>query len=151
MNLILTQIEAETFLSCSKYYYGSKKYEFPNIGDVLKIPLHSEDKQTEFILDISRGFFRFNKFTYQNRVFKNIILLRLDINGPPHRNPDGKIIDSSHLHIYREGYDDKWAYSLPDKFKNCKTSFQLLEEFMDYCHIVNKPMIENSTLSEILL
>ncbi|KJU85379.1 prophage protein [Candidatus Magnetobacterium bavaricum] len=41
---------------------------------------------------------------------RKIILLRLCFGGHPHRNPDDTEISSPHLHRYREGYADKWAY-----------------------------------------
>ena len=55
-----------------------------------------------------------NRITYHQRVFTNITLLRLDIDTKPHRNPDGKKINGTHLHVYREGYGDSWAYELND-------------------------------------
>ena len=72
---------------------------------------------------------------------KIIPLLRLDI-GVGHRNPDGQEIQGPHLHIYREGYDAKWAYPLPiDKFKNIKDIRATLNDFMKFCNIVDPPNI----------
>ena len=93
-------------------------------------------------MDISRSRVDISKTTYQNRARKTIILLRLDIGSAPHKNPDGEEISSPHIHIYKEGYGDKFAYPLPAEFISCKNAFDYLEVFMDYCNIVSKPNIK---------
>ena len=40
------------------------------------------------------------------------------------------------------GHGDKYAYSLPEFFDDCKEPKDFLEKFMDYCHIIKKPIIE---------
>jgi hypothetical protein len=42
------------------------------------------------MLDVTRAEIKLTKATYQNRARAAIILLRLDLDGPPHRNPDGR-------------------------------------------------------------
>lgn len=70
-----------------------------------------------------------------------MILARLDIGGPPHRNPDGEEIACPHLHVYREGYGDKWAFPLPDSFSNHEDAWKTLFEFMDFCNVSTRPTI----------
>ena len=48
--------------------------------------------------------------------------------------------------LYREGYDDQWAYGLPKSFKDPKDIWRTLNEFMDLCHIVDKPNIQRDTI-----
>ena len=85
------------------------------------------------MLDIARGNIKLKKCTFQNRARKTIVLLRLDWDGPNHQNPDGEWIVSPHIHIYREGFGDKWAYPLPpDSFTNVSDPQLLLDEFMCY-------------------
>ncbi len=60
-------------------------------GDRLSIPLTSHDKREAFLLDVTRQI-KLTKATFQNRVRQAIVLMRLDIDGPPHRNPDGEEI-----------------------------------------------------------
>lgn len=112
------------------------------MGGSLRIPLPSEDKREDFMLDITRGRIEISKGTLQNRARQVIILLRLDYGGPLHRNPDGEEIPCPHLHTYREGYSDKWAVPvLTDDFPNIQDPWQTLQDFMDYCNIVDKPNI----------
>ena len=65
------------------------------------------------MFDVTRAQIKLTKATYQNRARQAIILMRLDLDGPPHRNPDETEIPRPHLHIYREGFGDKWAIAEP--------------------------------------
>jgi hypothetical protein len=81
--------------------------KFPQPGERLVIPLVSVDKREDFLLDITRSQINVAKITHQNRARHVVILMRLDIQGAPHRNPDGEVIPCPHLHIYRENFGDK--------------------------------------------
>ena len=71
------------------------------------------------------------------------MLVRLDLGGAPHRNPDGEEITVPHLHVYREGYGDKWAVPVPvDVFTSTNDVWRTLEEFMRFCNISQPPHIE---------
>ncbi|MCC5877497.1 MAG: hypothetical protein JJU11_14855 [Candidatus Sumerlaeia bacterium] len=138
----LTQAEADTLLALEKYYYGEERFTYPGLGGSLRLGLHSADRCEEFNLDITRGRIVLTKNTFQTRARKTVILVRLDIDGPPHRNPDGGEIPCPHLHLYREGFGDKWALPLPPEFVGVENPIELLDIFMDYCRIVGKPTIE---------
>ena len=103
------------------------------------MPLQSKDSKEKFVLDANSSRICLYKLTLQNRTRETIILCRLDL-GTPHRNPDGKEVGSPHIHIYKEGFDDKWAYPLPnDIFINTDNKWGLLMDFMKYCHVVDAP------------
>ena len=138
----LTKDEAESLLKMEKHYFGSKKqFDFPDLGGALHIPLHSNDKREEFILDITRGRISLEKNTFQTRARRAVVLARLDLGGSPHRNPDGQELECPHLHLYREGYDAKWAFPLPKELTGISDTFGFLDAFMDYCVIIKKPII----------
>lgn len=140
---MLTQQEADALLTLGKYDFSNGEYKFPYMGGSLRLSLHSMDKKETFNLDVTRGYVVLEKITFQTRARKAIVLVRLDIEGPPHRNPDGEEITCPHIHLYREGYGDKWAYPLPDELKSVlDRPYELLDKFMDYCHIIGKPMIQ---------
>lgn len=141
MSLLLTQQEADALITLEKHYKGSDRFSFPSLGGNLRIPLHSADHREEFSLDITRGYIEIRKNTFQKRARKAVILARIDIDGPPHRNSDGEEIACPHLHIYREGYGDKWAIPLPEIFSNHDDTWTTLFEFMDFCKVVTKPNI----------
>ncbi len=142
MTTLLTQQEADTLLALEKHFFGDERFEFPSLGGALRISLHSSDQREEFSLDITRGRILLEKNTFQTRARKAVILARLDLAGPPHRNPDGEEITCPHLHLYREGYGDKWAMPLPETFTGVTGVMELMDAFMDYCQIVGKPIIE---------
>ena len=100
-----------------KHRTNNEILSFPIDGGIVCVPLKSPDGREEFHLDINRRRANLAKVTYQNRSQTTLILARLDF-GAPHRNPDGAEIGIPHLHLYREGYGDKWAFELPkEKFK----------------------------------
>ena len=79
---------------------------------------------------------------------KAIVLMRLDIDGPPHRNPDGEEIPCPHLHVYREGYADKWAHAAPaGSYPNTQDLFSTFLAFMKQCNIVDPPRVEKGLFS----
>jgi hypothetical protein len=120
----------------------------PGPGDRVAIPLTSLDKRENFMLDVTRARIKLTKATYQNRARAAIILMRLDIDGPPHQNPDGEEILCPHLHIYREGYGDKWAIPAPvARYGNTLDLFSTFETFMHQCNITVPPNIQKGLFS----
>jgi hypothetical protein len=111
-------------------------------GDSLVLPLQSSDKREQFLLDISRGRIDLLRGKYQNRARQVIVLVRLDFGGRPHRNPDDQELPCPHLHIYKEGYGDKWAIPIPvDQFSRLSDLHGTLEDFMQFCNITHPPHI----------
>ncbi len=99
------------------------------------------------MLDLSRGRINLAKGKYQNRGRQVTVLVRLDFGGPPHRNPDGEEVGSPHLHLYREGFGDKWAKPVPkEQFLDLSDPRQTLEDFMRLCNIVEPPIIRRGML-----
>jgi hypothetical protein len=141
MNIQLTQQEADALLALEKHCSENTKYIFPSMGGNLRIPLQSQDKREEFSLDIYRSNIVLQKNTFQNRARKSIILARIDLDAGIHRNPDGEEIPCPHIHIFREGWIDKWAIPLPNSFSNPSDIWKTLDDFMSFCNITTKPNI----------
>jgi hypothetical protein len=134
----LTQAEADVLIAMEKQRTDNRVLKFPDPGDRLTIPLISADRREAFTLDVTRGRIKFTKATYQNRARQAVILMRLDLDGPLHRNPDGEEIACPHLHIYREGYGDKWAMPAPaDKYPDTGNLLSTFEAFMRHCNITS--------------
>jgi len=69
--------------------------------------------------------------------------LALGLRWSPHRNPDDQEIPCPHLHIYREGFGDKWAIPAPiAEFPNPTDLFPTFEAFMKRCNITLRPDIQ---------
>ena len=143
-NVSLTQAEADVLLKMEKLRTDLTNYTYPGVGGKISVPLISKNGQEQFILDIrrARASLKKTKGTYQNRGRRIFILARLDFFGAPHRNPDGEEIGTPHLHLYREGFGDKWAEKVPcEYFPNLHDPWLMLKDFMDYCNITEPPKI----------
>lgn len=143
-----TQAEADALLALEKRRQDETVWLLPEQGNRLSIPIVSLDGREAFLLDISRSRIILEKGTYQHRARKTVILARLDFGGPPHRNPDDQEIAGTHLHIYREGYGDKWAFPVsPAQFPNITDRWLMLQNFMGFCNIVQAPHLQRGLFS----
>lgn len=139
--LNLTQSEADALMAMEKHRINEDQWDYPSLGGAISIPLRSTDKKEEFLLDIGRGRIDLKKTKYQNRARYVVVLVRIELGGPPHRNPDDTEVTAPHLHLYREGYGDKWASPLPKAFSNVEDQWKVLQDFMKFCSIVEPPDI----------
>jgi len=138
----LTQLEADKLIKMPKYHKNEQtRYTYPNVGEIT-IPLVSIDEREDFLLTIWKGKIGL-KSKYQTRGRKTVVLIRLDLHGAPHRNPDGEEVAGTHIHFYREGYGDKWAYPVDlEKFPGLGDLWQTLHDFMNFCNIQKIPIID---------
>jgi hypothetical protein len=144
----ITQAEADALIAMEKHCFEDKSWLFPHAGGRLSVELFSPDRRENFMLDITRAQIKLTKATYQNRARQAIILMRLDLDGSPHRNPDDQEIPCPHLHVYREGFGDKWAVPAPvDRYPNVQDLFSTFEAFMRHCNITKPPKIEKGLFS----
>lgn len=134
----LAQVDADALLGMEKVRASDDDVEFPSLGGRIEVPLFSTDRREAFSLDINRK--RISLLTgYQTRARQVIVLARLDFSAP-HRNPDGVEIGVPHLHLYREGYGDKWAFDVPSgMLRNPADTWDVLHDFMNFCKIVEVP------------
>ena len=143
---MLTQTEADTLIAMRKTFLHPRTISLPRGADETH-DLIGEDKRELFLLDLWRGTIRLSKFRYQTRGRKVIVLVRLDIDSAPHTNPDGTQIGRSHLHLYREGYEDRWAFALDSKeFTDPTNMGRSFEDFCHYCNIKMIPPFQGTLL-----
>lgn len=139
----LTQAEADALIAMPKCRVNEDRIDFPMGGQSLVLPLQSADKREQFLLDLRRGRIDLRKVKMQNRGRQVVVLVRLDLGGAPHRNPDDVEVPAPHLHIYREGFGDKWAVAVPAKmFRNIDDVWTTLDDFLRFCNITQPPHIE---------
>ena len=139
----LTQQEANTLIALEKHRMDETRYSFPMFGQSLKMPLQSPDRRESFILDFRTSRIDLLKATMQNRGRHVIVLVRLDLGCAPHRNPDDEEIMAPHIHVYREGYGDRWAFPAPnDLFRDLSNLGVTLDDFMAYCNVTRPPHID---------
>ncbi len=136
---MLTQAEADALIDMRKRFLKPRTISLPPGVDESH-ELIGDDKREHFLLDLWRGTMRLSKYKMQTRGRIIVVLVRLDINSSPHTNPDDQIIGGSHLHIYKEGFDDKWAYPVdPKLFRDIQDAGTAFMDFCRFCNIENIP------------
>ncbi len=153
---MLIQNEADSLIAMPKKKAKNERYNFPLQGEDLVIPVVSIDERESFLIDINRGRIRLTKCSYQERHGGIIVLVRLDVDGPAHTNPEvqktpqaylapynGLTLSSPHLHVYVEGFMDKWAIPAPnDKFPRTNDLYSTLQDFFRFCNIIEPPVVQ---------
>ena len=112
----------------------------PNNGKSETYDLERKNFKDKFYLDVDRsGRIELLKFKIQNRyAITRLPLVRIDIDSPPHINPDGTKISRNHIHIFRETDNDTgnlpWAYDL-ENFEGInfdKNNINFMNVFSDF-------------------
>ncbi|MCY4537707.1 MAG: hypothetical protein OXE52_05685 [Chloroflexi bacterium] len=138
----LAQHVADGLFAMEKHRADEREYRFSVPGQKLFIELASEDGREKFYLDLYRGKRNVFKVSLQNRARQTFSLRRLDVNGRKHTNPNGQVVPTPHLHVYREGFGTSWAEPAPlDIFSNLNDVWTTLQDFMRYCNISKPPII----------
>ena len=144
----ITQAEADSLIAMEKLFVDENDWTFPAAGQRIELALTSLDKRENFMLTVTRAQIKLTKASYQNRVRQAIVLMRLDLDGPPHRNPDETEIPCPHLHIYREGFGDKWAMAAPTgRYANTLDLFSSCEAFLQHCNITGASKMQKGLFS----
>ena len=133
---MLTQTEADQFIQMTKHFVPAPASVTIPPGTDDTYELSSLDDRESFLLDVWRGTLRLTKLKFQNRVRTAIVLVRLDVDGAPHTNPDGQRLSGTHLHLFREGYDDRWAYPVDrNTFTLLSDPGTTFQESVSYTHL----------------
>lgn len=154
--MMLTQSEANTLFALPKKPKSADAVTFPHAGGKLLAEFVSLDGREVFLFNITRASIAVSKCTYQKRARHVEILRRLDIDGSPHPNPEvetvpfdflvpynGLEIPYPHLHIYVEGFADKWAIPAPANLVDFNADlYKMMESFLTYCNVTEMPNIE---------
>lgn len=140
---MLTQAEADQLMQMTKHFVrppGSVSIP-PGADDTYELA-DSTDRE-KFLLDVWRGTLRLTKLKFQNRAQAVVILARLDVDGAPHTNPDGQRLSGTHLHLFKEGYEDRWAYPIdPQAFTLLSDAGKTFQDFCAYCRIEAPPPVQ---------
>lgn len=149
----LAQAEADEFLRMPKKFIDESDLEFRRTEPMdSEFVLRSHDRREEFLFNIERGDRDRLRLKYQTRARKVIVLARLELNGPRHKNPPGQPyrpgewLPGTHMHLYREGFDDRVAYLLADVLDwhadPNADDVEVLEEFLRFCGVDPLPLIQ---------
>jgi len=122
----------------------AKKFEdegvvIPKLGMIESLKVLSEDGRETFYVDCDRKNRIELKVKNQNRHSSNTVLFRVEVNCPPHLNPDGTLLSRNHVHIFTEEYGESFAVELdefhPHLFKKWNDFNSLFEDFCEYSNI----------------
>lgn len=143
---MLTEKEVERLIDLMKNFVDRARIDFPGFGGYLEREATSYNAHDLFLIDVNRrGKKKPTKCTFQERYGVTDIIFRLDIDGPPHDNPDGVEVICPHLHVYREGFADKWAFPIdPQQFSDTTNLTKSFREFLALCKIHDLPEIQAS-------
>ena len=140
---MLTQAEAEQFMQMAKHFLRPPATITIPPGADDSYELTCPNDRERFLLDVWRGTLRLSKLKFQNRVQSVVVLVRLDVDGAPHTNPDGERLMGTHLHLFKEGYDDRWAYPVDRNFFTLLSDpGTTLQEFCAFCKIEAPPPVQ---------
>jgi hypothetical protein len=114
--------------------------------------LQSLDRREQFLLTVERGRRRRIRLKYQTRARKVVVLARLELNGPAHWNPPespyrpNERLGGTHVHLYRENFENRSAYLIPDVpglvVRDVGNGVMCLEDFLTFCGIDKWPSIQ---------
>ena len=141
----MTNSEYDKLMALTKVFV-KENINLPRNGEFETYDLESRESRDKFYLDIDRrGRIELSKFKLQNRyAVTKQPLVRVDIDSPPHRNPDGTVTSRNHIHIYRETDNDTgnlpWAYDLETIIpmtsdQNNINFMTIFSMFCEYCNI----------------
>jgi len=140
---MLTQAEADQLIAMSKHFLQPPSTISIPPGTDDTYELAGPSDRERFHLDVWRGTLRLSKLKFQNRVRTAIVLVRLDVNGAPHTNLDGSFLSGTHIHLFREGYEDRWAYLLDQElFSRLSDPESTFQDFCTYCKIESPPPVQ---------
>ncbi|WP_332238926.1 DUF6978 family protein [Sporolactobacillus sp. KGMB 08714] len=136
---MLTEKEAQELIRALKYFHRKmQNYILPDPGKRDQLDLISDDGKNEFKVDLNQGKIE-PKFTFQLRLnHANLILVRVDVGGPTHENPDHKKVQGPHIHIYKQykSREDRWAYPLPKNLFVLSDDYVLtFINFLEFVHV----------------
>jgi hypothetical protein len=143
---MLSDADASALIEMEKDLVDDHVIQFPPPGYALKLDARGKGNPEQFFFDVNRkhGSIKLSKCTYQERHASVELLIRLDVDGPTHVNPNGEEIACPHLHIYRAGFDLKWAVPAPPKLVVPDRLDRTLIAFLRYCKVGFIPNVQRS-------
>lgn len=140
----MTDADFHRLMSVRKYF--EQTVVLPAVGGTGTWQLSGATSGDRFFLDINRkGKLELTKYTIQNRyVITRQPLVRVDIDSPPHINPDGTKKSRNHIHLFRESGSEHgnlpWAYEFDEIdgleiFLSRLDFMSVFDGFCNYCNI----------------
>lgn len=124
-------------------FFHDNPVKFAAIGSKRKFEVKGRMQSCTFTYDMNRTGSYEHKVSLQLRYNRtNTTIIRLDINGPEHTNPDGTMTERDHVHVIREenGVFYEWGYNLLEfnqiLIKDTSDLYEIFHEFCRYNRIL---------------
>lgn len=147
---VLSQPRADAYLAARKIKATATDCRLSSvIPKPVSVPLVAPDiAGVAFSLDVTQKRIVLKLKCQLRCTTEAVVLARLDF-ASPHRNPDGTAVGVPHLHVYREGYGDKFAYEVPPgMLKNPDDPLQVLLDFLETYHIERNGIVDLPNAAE---
>lgn len=141
---VLTQPRADAYLAARKIKATETAFHLTStILKPVSVPLIAPAIAGEsFSLDVTQKRIVLKLKCQLRSTTHAVILARLDF-ASPHRNPDGMSVGVPHLHVYREGYGDRFAYEVPPgMLKNPDDPLHVLLDFLTTYNIERNGIVD---------
>lgn len=140
----MTQAEADFLIKVDKRFDDTSPLDLAAIKWTRE--LSAVGASERFLLDYNQGWIALTRYSHQMRHGATEILLRY-CSGVRHTNPQNPFyvgtFDGPHVHLYKEGYDDKIAFpSSQIGISNPSDHVSVLAAIMKFCHVVEVPPIQ---------
>lgn len=149
----MTQAEAQRLIQLLKKLLQQGTIFLPKMGTSSQFELHSvfSDRDRFTIIFNRKTRIRADKYTLMLRYGKDKGLLRIDVGGPAHNNPDGTVVPCPHIHVQQRdtGLWDAWAIEIPVVFNNVADRIETFQTFLQYCNVHNIASIAICEQSEM--
>ena len=135
----MTQAEARKMIEVLKKLLQNGTIAIPAMGSTASFDLRSVLSENDrfAIVFNRRSKISSDKYTLLLRYIGDEGLLRIDVGGPNHVNPDGTIVPCPHIHVRRKdtGAWDAWATDVPSFFDNVTDRVETFGKFLQYCNV----------------
>ncbi len=131
----LTQSEAEALMAVRKIFEDTSPLMIDRPFREERKLISSANSSDTFYLNINETAIEFGKYFVNNRYFSTPLVRLCMDKDAVHENPDGQKIQGCHIHIYREGYGDKFASELRLANITGTTTIQVIGQFLVFCNI----------------
>ncbi len=150
---LMTQAEAQGLIQVLKRLLQEGTIFLPQMGSSSQFDLCSvfSEKDRFTIIFNRKTQIKMNKYTLLLRYGKDKGLLRIDVGGSDHTNPDGATVPCPHIHIQQKdtGAWDAWAAEIPAVFGNVEDRVETFLAFLQYCNVQNIASVDICEQSEM--
>ena len=143
---MLSQSEAEGLIAVRKVFIERTPLTVNRPFNEQRQLRSDREPYETFYLNITQTAIEFGRYSTVTRFFQ-IPLIRACVNPDyVHPNPDGTEVKGSHIHIYKEGFLDRFAYPLSERGFTETAMVPFIRAFLTYCNIENIDINEQISL-----